>query len=96
MRVRGWADEFEAAGLPLVISAHDHVYERLVHGPTTYIVSGGGSATTYSLIAPNENSKFFASASHFTLFDVYPDRIEVKAIGVEGELIDQATITLGR
>jgi Calcineurin-like phosphoesterase len=91
-RVRGWADQFEAAGIPLVISGHDHVYERLAHGGTTYIVSGGGSATIYPLFGLNENSQFFASVSHYTWYEAYPDRIEEKAIGVDGTLIDQATI----
>ncbi|MBI3360807.1 MAG: metallophosphoesterase [Chloroflexi bacterium] len=96
LAVRPWADRFEAAGVPLVISGHDHDYERLVHGPTTYIISGGGSATLYSIKAKRDESRFFASASHFTLFDVYPDRIEVRAIGADGNVIDSATIATTR
>jgi hypothetical protein len=87
-----WVEQFEAAGLPLVISAHDHAYERLAQGGTTYIVSGGGSATLYSLRTPHPASQVFASVSHFTLFETYGDRIELRAIGVDGAEIDRATL----
>lgn len=94
--VRRWADLFEATGVPLVVSGHEHAYERLAHGPTTYIISGGGSSTLYELVERREESQFFASESQFTLFDVYPDRIEARAIREDGSVIDSATIATPR
>jgi hypothetical protein len=94
-RVQPWAERFESAGVPLVISGHDHAYERLARGPTTYIVSGGGSATLYEMRVPSEFSQVFASTSHYTLFAAYPDRIEVRAVDVDGAVIDQTVIQIG-
>jgi acid phosphatase len=94
LNVRPLADRLEAAGVPLAISGHEHVYERLAHGPTTYIISGGGSGTTYDLIAPNEFSQYFDRVSHYTLFEAYPDRIEMRAVDVDGEIVDQAVIVV--
>lgn len=89
-----WLPLFEAANVPLVLSGHDHNYERLVVNGITYIISGGGTTVIYdqSLTAPG--SMFFAKRTHFVLLEVYPDRIDLRAIALGGEVLEQATISL--
>jgi predicted phosphodiesterase len=89
-----WAGLFEAAHAPLVLSGHDHDYERLSVNGVTYIVSGGGSTALYTLDSPHPGSQFFATLSHFVLVEVYPSVILLSAIGADGVLIDQANIPL--
>jgi tartrate-resistant acid phosphatase type 5 len=39
--------DFATYGIDLVISGHDHTYERIVRGGTTYVVVGTGGAKLY-------------------------------------------------
>jgi hypothetical protein len=89
-----WSQMFETTNVPLAFSGHDHDYERLLANGITYIVSGGGSATLYELESQLPESQFFAQRTHFVLAEVYGDRIELSAIGLEGEVFDRAVIPL--
>ena len=89
-----WVPMFEKAGVKLVLSGHDHNYQRLIEDGVTYIVSGGGSATLYAKTVDIPGSQVFNQISHFVTFDVYPDHIDLKAVALSGAVIDQATVPL--
>ncbi|NDJ54269.1 MAG: hypothetical protein GYB68_14455 [Chloroflexi bacterium] len=90
-----WAPLFESnPRIPIVLSGHDHNYERLQAGNTTYIVSGGGSLTLYEATEIQPESQFFARETHFVQLDIHADRIELQAINVNGEVIDGSVIAL--
>ncbi len=89
-----WGPQFEAAGVPLVLSGHDHNYERLVVNGITYVVSGGGSSTLYAQSVTLPESQIFARRTHFVLLEIYADRIELRAIALGGEELDRTTIPL--
>lgn len=89
-----WDALFQEANVPVVFSGHEHFYERLSVNDITYIVTGGGSSVLYDLKERQAESQFFARQTHFTLMEIYTDRIELSAITEEGEIIDQATIPL--
>jgi predicted phosphodiesterase len=89
-----WVPLFESYGVPLVLSGHDHNYERLEHQGVTYIVTGGGSGVLYPQTINVEVSRIFSSQMHFVLLEIYADRIELSAIGLDGELFDRALIPL--
>jgi predicted phosphodiesterase len=91
---KSWVPEFEAANVPLVLSGHDHNYQRLVINDLTYVISGGGSLTLYDLGEALPESEFFAKQTHFVLLEIYADRIDLQAIALGGEVLDQATILL--
>ena len=40
-------------------------------------------------------NQVFVPVSHYTLFEAYPDRIEMKAVAADGTVIDQAVIQVG-
>jgi predicted phosphodiesterase len=94
--VRSWIPLFEGAAsrVPLVLSGHDHNYERLIVGGITFVVSGGGSSVLYEMSEPLLQSVAFHEQSHFVLFDVYPDHIDLQAIALSGEVLDEASIPL--
>lgn len=92
---RNWGPLFQQAGIPLVISGHDHNYERLVVDGMTYIVSGGGSGVLYGQRAFEPISKTFARRTHFVLLELFSDHIELTSVALEGETLDQTTIPLG-
>jgi predicted phosphodiesterase len=91
---RVWVPLFERYNVPLVLSGHDHNYQRLVVNGITYVISGGGSSVLYTLVDPHPGSMFFSATSHFVLLSLYQDRLELEAITVEDEVIESAVIEL--
>jgi hypothetical protein len=89
-----WSPQFEAAGVPLVLSGHDHNYQRFLEDGTTYVISGGGSATLYAQTQTPDGLQAFARQTHYVLLEVYADHIDLTAIALGGAVIDQATIPL--
>jgi len=95
LTVRGWTTLYEGANVPLVLSGHDHNYERVTINGITYIISGGGSASLYPQTEDMPEGGVFIQQSHWVLLEIYEDRIEVQARGRDGTVLDRATIPLG-
>jgi hypothetical protein len=78
--------------VPLVLSGHEHQYERTrVRNGVTYIVTGGGGRGT----RPVGNSSFTAFAEaviHFLYIEIRGDRLVVHAIDGVGREFDQTVI----
>ena len=89
---QAWVPLFEEANIALVLSGHDHNYERLELNGITYIVSGGGSNKLYGKQDTREESEFFTAKSHFVILELYPDRIGMTAYGLGGEVLDSYTL----
>ncbi len=89
-----WVPAFEASNVVLVISGHDHNYERLERNGITYIVSGGGSSVLYPLQDRRSESLKFEAVSHYALFEVSESRIDLQVFNLDGDTIDQAFIPL--
>lgn len=89
-----WHPLFASARVPVVLSGHNHHYERLFAGEITYIVSGGGSGVLYGAGVAAPESQFFAASTHFVLMEIYRDRIEISAIDQDGAVFDQAAIAV--
>lgn len=89
-----WNPLFEAEQIPLVVSGHDHNYERITVNGTTYLVSGGGSAVLYGETGRVEGSQVFHQRAHFVLLEITSDQILVSAIDQDGSVLDSATIPM--
>ena len=84
---------FRQAGIPLILSGHDHNYERLqLDGGITSIISGGGSTVLYGLRERLPQSQAFFRRTHFVLMEISSDRIALSAIDLDDEIIDRAVI----
>jgi hypothetical protein len=92
--VSAWLPEFEAANVRLVLSGHDHNYERLKHNEITYIVSGGGSSVLYPLQQKHDESLRFDARTHYVLLEVAAEFIRLEAYDSFGQIFDSETITL--
>ena len=95
LAVRGaFGPIFEDHGVQLVLSAHEHDYERTksING-VTYVVTGGGGAPLY---AAGTASFTAASASrfHYVRGDASECTLKVEAVGTDGGVFD--TVTLSR
>lgn len=87
-----WAPLFAEYHVPLVISGHDHDYQRSkpIDG-VTYLVSGAGAKAR-----PTGHADFTAvsaSTLHYLDILVYKQRILVRAIDQSGALVDTFTIS---
>lgn len=79
-------------GVELVLTGHDHNYERTkpIDG-TTYVVSGSAGAP----IRPVNPEWFTAHARtepHYVLIDVARDQMTLRAVNLRGEVFDSAII----
>jgi len=91
---REFAPIFEAYGVRLALSGHEHDYERTVPwketsngAPVTYIVTGGGGAPLYAAgVAPWTAAS--RSAHHYIRGSISTCSIHVEAIGLDGIAFD--------
>jgi 3',5'-cyclic AMP phosphodiesterase CpdA len=89
---------FEAHGVSLVLSGHEHDYERTVPwsttssgAPVTYVVTGGGGAPLY----PAGTGPWTAvsrSVHHYVRGVISSCTIGLEAVGLDGSVFDRATL----
>lgn len=96
----------EAEGLPLVLTGHNHVYERFAdmkegvkQAPgegTTYITTGGGGKSLYE-VSPDDPRAALAEKAvavyHFMLFEADRCSLTGRAIDIDGAEVDRFTLT---
>jgi 3',5'-cyclic AMP phosphodiesterase CpdA len=86
---------FSRYGVRAVFNGHDHIYYRTKRDGVPYIVSGGGGAPLY----PTDPSKGaiegdkWQSVNHFLICDVVGDKVNVRAIRVDGTELDRFTLS---
>jgi 3',5'-cyclic AMP phosphodiesterase CpdA len=82
---------FERYGVQLVLSGHDHDYQRsnAING-VTYVVSGGAATTRRTGDADFTAVSF--SWHHFVEVAVFPDRLVLRAVNQDLRVADEAII----
>jgi acid phosphatase type 7 len=93
-----FAPVFDRHHVALVLSGHEHVYERSIPvretaegGPTVYVVTGGGGAKLY----PSGSAWWTAtsrSAFHYVRGSIGACQLSLEAIGLDGATFDTATL----
>jgi acid phosphatase len=95
--VRRWVPLF-AGRVDLVLSGHNHTYERFT-APSglTYVTTGGGGAPLYpssaSMCAGPARPVFFRTVHHAVRLTVTPATLLVEAVGLDGKAFDSVTIS---
>jgi Icc-related predicted phosphoesterase len=80
----------------LVLSGHEHNYQRFEDGGRMFVVTGGGGAALTELVdCPTGGPEAIAaeSAHHFVVLE-QADNVTVSVVDVNGELIDEFELTL--
>ncbi len=79
----------------MVISGHDHDYERLEINGFPYFVNGlGGSAVRYDFNAPITGSQVrYRLMSGAMLVEVGSNQIQLTFVNIVGEIIDTYSMT---
>jgi len=88
-----WVPKFKAAGVPLVISGHAHIYERLKDENLNLIIAGCGSDTLYGEGQRLDYTQNLWRIPAYPLFEFYPDRIHLRVTGLEGQVLDDLDLT---
>jgi acid phosphatase len=84
---------FQKYSVQLYINGHEHHYERTrsING-TTYLITGSGAGTRP--VKHSDWTEYSAEKLGFAVYEVYPDRIEVNAIGTDKRVFDKGVIQL--
>jgi hypothetical protein len=85
-------DLFRAHKVDLVISGHDHIYERGIAGGLAYLVSGGGGAPVYRVKKAEPTSIRYESVRHFVEALVTGATIQVVATRADGSRIESCSL----
>jgi 3',5'-cyclic AMP phosphodiesterase CpdA len=88
-----FAPIFERYGVQLVLSGHDHDYQRSEPiGGVTYVVSGGAARTRRT--GEDDFTAVSFSWHHFVDISVYDDQLVLRAVNQDLRVADEATIPL--
>ncbi len=89
---RNFVPLFRSHGVSLVLSGHNHSYERMVTGGITYIVSGGGGAAVYPCVRMAPGLRKCAPEHHFLEVDAAPTGVRVRAVRPNGSTIERVDV----
>jgi 3',5'-cyclic AMP phosphodiesterase CpdA len=88
-------DLLRAHKVDLVISGHDHIYERGSADGLPYLVSGGGGAPVYRIKKAQATSLRYESVRHFEEAFVSPVAIRFVAMRPDGSTIESCALAKG-
>ena len=93
---RHWVPVLEDHRVALVLTGHDHNYQRFLSpGGVTYVVTGGGGGGLYGghrCAAAPPRGAAAGARHHFTAVEVRDDSLTVSAVGTDGGVFDRAVI----
>lgn len=89
-----WVPILRALNVDLVLSGHDHSYQRFHDSKVTYIVTGGGGADTSDVTACDTGAVADSSEKrhHFLGITATEDELILTAVARNGDVIDTATL----
>lgn len=84
---------FEQYNIDLVITGHEHAYERLFKNNVTYIVSGGAGSWLYQINPAYfiDESVYIEATHNFLFLSVYDNQLDMRGIRPDYTLVDQFT-----
>jgi hypothetical protein len=92
----GVPELLERGGVDLVVSGHDHVYERGASGAIKYVVSGGGGAPLGRDPEGGSTTERIEASYHFVLFRAGPAALQMTAQRADGSVIESCELAKGR
>ncbi len=78
-------------GVTAILAGHDHLYERILDGALSVVVTGGGGAPLYARGHAVQGSQAFASAFNWVGLTL-DQQVKLEAWALEGALLDRATL----
>lgn len=86
--------DFKNMGIQLILSGHDHIYERIQYNELTYIVNGlGGTDEIYQASDKVPGSQIIYNQGFGALFlNASPQQLDISFVNLQGQLIDTKVI----
>jgi len=89
--------DFASMGVDLVLSGHDHVYERIELGGVTYVVNGAGGKTLYACGDRVSGSVTCFDEQYGALFlTSRSDGLFAQFVAVDGTVVDEFSLPAKR
>lgn len=94
-----WPELFSKYKIDIVFAGHSHLYERFypirpLSKPNawavTYITTGGAGASLYEAVQ-NKILAYTKSINHFLKVEINNSKIKLKALGINGEVLDSVS-----
>ncbi|HIZ88777.1 MAG: metallophosphoesterase [Mucispirillum sp.] len=85
---------FDKYNVLFVFSAHVHSYEHSLYKGTNYIVTAGGGAPLYPVTRDNPYKVVRENVHHYTVLTRDNDTYTLKAIDINGNIIDTVSTSL--
>jgi predicted phosphodiesterase len=89
------AELLRAHKVDLVLSGHDHIYERGFADGLPYLVSGGGGAPVYRVKKAGPTSRRYESVRHFVEASVSSAAIQFVATRPDGSTVERCALRKG-
>jgi len=86
---------FEQYGVDLVLSGHNHNYQRSIVNGIPYIVTGGAGAELYFIEGPDPDTEAYYNGHHLVYFTVEGETLTGRAITADGTTVDTFTLESG-
>jgi hypothetical protein len=85
---------YEEHNITMVISGHDHWYERLQKNNITYVVAGAAGAPLYTIDEAYRipESVYSESTHHAVLIEIFENQLDMRAFRIDRTIMDQYTI----
>lgn len=92
--IDAWLPVLTAHNVDLVITGHDHNYQRFQQANTTFVVTGGGGMPTYAITGCTSTPPLQASAQrhHFLGIEATSSTLTMTAVARTGETLDQISL----
>ena len=87
---------FERFGVDLVVSGHNHNYQRSIVNGITYIVTGGAGAELDFIDGPDPDTEAFYNGHHLVQFAVQGDTLTGRALTANGDEVDVFRLSSSR
>jgi 3',5'-cyclic AMP phosphodiesterase CpdA len=91
----GVVDLLRRHRVDLVVSGHDHIYERGEADGLKYVVSGGGGAPLYPIRKRLATSRVAESVFHFIEVTIAGQRFDLVTRRVDGSVVDRCGFSKG-
>jgi acid phosphatase type 7 len=93
LRDAGVVELMKAHKVDLIISGHDHIYERGWGDGLAFIVSGGGGAPLYNIKKAIPESRKVEATHHFVDIGVSPSALQVVAMRSDGSTLERCGLS---
>lgn len=88
-------DAWRQHKVDLVVSGHDHIYERGVARGLRYLVTGGAGAPPYRIEERLSTTRKTDTSRHYVRLELSPERVELAARRSDGSLIEEVSFDKG-